>query len=111
MRTITERIRGETIIREETQIQGIVNGRVYVDRGGNLLHQGMIIGTVTVEKGSEANIFGFVKGDVINNGGKLTVFGTVNGTVRTESGTTKIDKDAFIKEQLDLRAAPVAAGR
>jgi hypothetical protein len=104
MRTITERVRGDTIIREETHIQGVVNGRVYVDKGGSLLHQGMIYGTVTVETGGEANIFGFVKGDVINNGGKLTIFGTVNGTVRTEAGSTKVDKEAFIKELVDLRA-------
>ncbi len=111
MRIISERTRGETVIREETQIQGTVNGRVYVDREGILLHQGMIIGNVTVEKGGEANLFGFVKGDVINNGGKLTIFGTVNGTVRTESGVTKIDKDAFIRELLDMRAQAAAPGR
>lgn len=104
MRIITERVRGDTIIREDTQIQGVVNGSVHVDKGGNLLHQGMIYGTVTVETGGEANIFGYVKGDVINNGGKLTIFGAVNGTVRTESGTTKIDKEAFIKDLVDSQA-------
>jgi cytoskeletal protein CcmA (bactofilin family) len=102
MRTITERARGEIIVREDTHIQGIVNGDVHVERGGSLLHQGVINGTVTVE-GGEANIFGFVKGDVVNNGGNLNVFGTVNGTVRTDSGNTKIAKDAFIKEIIDLR--------
>jgi len=111
MKLIAERVKGETIIREDTQIQGIVNGRVYVEKGANLIHMGMIIGTVTVERGAEASIFGFVKGDAINNGGNLNVFGTVNGAVRTESGNTKIDKDAFIKERVDLRAVPVAAGR
>jgi len=104
MRTITGRTKGDLTISEETHIQGIVNGRVYVDRGGILLHQGMIYGTVTVEAGGEANIFGFVKGDVINNGGKLTVFGTVNGAVRTGAGTTRVDKEAFIKELVDIRA-------
>ncbi len=104
MRTISERARGEIIVREDMHIQSIVNGNVHVCAGGTLLHQGMIIGNVLLESGSEANIFGFVKGDVVNNGGKLTIFGTVNGTVRTEAGTTRIDKEAFIKEIIDLQA-------
>lgn len=104
MITIKDRVSGEMLVREDTQVQGIINGRVYVEKGAHLFHYGMINGTVTVDKGSEAQIFGFVKGDVINNGGSLMVFGTVNGAVRTDSGQTKIDKDAFIKEEINLRA-------
>lgn len=104
MRTIKDRVSGDFLINEDTQIQGIINGSVYVEKGAHLFHYGMIKGTVTVDKGSEAQIFGFVKGDVINNGGSLIVFGTVNGAVRTDSGHTKIDKNAFIKEEIKLKA-------
>jgi predicted acyltransferase (DUF342 family) len=103
MITIKDRVSGEMLVREDTQVQGIINGRVYVEKGAHLFHYGMINGTVTVDKGSEAQIFGFVKGDVINNGGSLKVFGTVNGAVRTDSGETKIDKGAFIKEEINMR--------
>jgi cytoskeletal protein CcmA (bactofilin family) len=102
MRVIKERVSGDVMIQEDTQIQGIVSGKVYVGPGANLLHQGMILGALTLERDSEVNLFGFVKGDVVNKGGMLKVFGTVNGTVRTESGNTTITKDAFIKQEMDL---------
>jgi len=102
MKTIKERVSGDVMIEEDTQIQGIVSGKVYVGPGANLLHQGMILGALTLDRDSEVNLFGFVKGDVVNKGGVLNVFGTVNGTVRTEGGKTKIAKDAFIKQEMNL---------
>ena len=102
MKVIKERVSGDVMVLEDTLLQGIVTGKVCVARGANLMHHGMIVGPVTLEPGAEASIFGFVKGDVVNKGGDLRVYGTVNGAVKTEAGSTRIDKDAFIRQEENL---------
>jgi hypothetical protein len=83
---------------------GKTEGDVQVTRGGKLVAGGFIAGTLTVESGGYAYIFGMVgglvvepgaraslrgmcAGDVTNHGGDLTISGTVTGVLRGRSTT------------------------
>jgi hypothetical protein len=83
---------------------GKTEGDVRVTSGGKLIAGGFIAGTLTVESGGYAHIFGMVDGlviepgakaklpgmctgDVTNNGGDPTIRGTVSGALHGRSIT------------------------
>jgi hypothetical protein len=86
---------------------GKTEGGVRVTSGGKLVAGGYIAGTLTVESGGYAYIFGMVgglviepgaraklrgmcMGDVTNHGGDLTISGTVSGALHGRSSTRVI---------------------
>ena len=85
---------------------GKTDGDVRVTNGGKLIAVGFIAGTLTVESGGYAFIFGMVGGLVIEpgakaklpgmctgdvtNGGDLTIRGTVDGDVTNNGGDLTI---------------------
>ncbi|MGX9791813.1 DUF3887 domain-containing protein [Mycobacterium sp. MMS18-G62] len=105
---------------------GKTEGDVRVTRGGKLVAGGFIAGTLTVESGGYAYILGMVgglvmepgaraklpgmcTGDVSNDGGDLTISGTVSGALHGRS-TTRVKPRAKIGrygESIDLQTAEV----
>ena len=98
MKVIRNNIEGNTTINEDTQLHGMVVGLTTVSLNSILQLHGMIIGDLILEESSTVYLHGMVNGNVINNGGYLKVFGTVNGKVIRESGETIIDSNSVIRE-------------
>lgn len=53
-------------------------------------------GTVTVVAGASLVLAGTVSGDVINDGGDVEVYGSIDGRLVYEGGTTYVDSGAAI---------------
>jgi cytoskeletal protein CcmA (bactofilin family) len=82
---------------EELILHGMIEGNVYVSAGAIFVVNGMVIGNIVVEPGGKAIIRGYVIGSVTNQGGVLSIFGTVQGTVHPNSGETNVDQKAVIR--------------
>jgi hypothetical protein len=65
---------------------GFIAGTVTVESGGYALIVGMVGGLV-VQPGAKVNLPGMCTGDATNNGGDLTIRGTVRGTLHGRSLT------------------------
>ena len=98
MKVIRNKIEGNTTINEDTQLHGTIVGSTTVSRNSVLQLHGMVMGDLILEENSTVYLHGMVNGNVINNGGYLEVFGTVNGKVIRESGETIIDFNAAIRD-------------
>ncbi len=81
MQTVNHDVRGPTIIRRDTRLNGAVHGDVTVPPGVHLELNGSIKGNLLVCKGSRAVINGVVRGRVFDEGGAVEIYGLV-GTVR-----------------------------
>jgi len=97
MRIRNDKIEGDTIINEDTQIDGMIVGNTTVAEGIQLKLNGMIVGKLVVAKNSTIQLYGTVDGDVVNEGGRLEVFGTVNGKVFRKDGDTLVDSKAIVR--------------
>ena len=97
MKIVMDKIRGDTIIDEDTQLNGMIVGKTTVSECTQLELNGMVVGNLVLKKASTVYLYGMVVGDVINEGGRLEVFGTVNGIVVRKNGETLIDTRAIIR--------------
>ena len=97
MRVIREKIEGKTVLSEDTELYGMIAGDTRVCENIVLKLHGMVIGKLILETNSVAYLHGMVVGDILNKGGHLEIFGTVNGRVLTENGKTLIDPKASIR--------------
>ena len=100
MRIINDKIEGDTIINEDTQLNGMIVGKTTVAEGIQLELNGMIVGNVVVEKNSAVYLCGEVVGNVVNEGGRLEVFGIVKGKVLRKDGDTFVDSKAIVRHGL-----------
>lgn len=98
MKLIRDIIEGATNIKEDTQLHGMIVGSTTVSNNALFQLHGKIIGDLILIKDCSVYIHGMVNGDVINKGGCLEIFGTVNGKVIRENGETKIDSKAVIQK-------------
>jgi len=89
-------IEGDVEIKEEFRLRGIISGSTQVLRGGILHLHGICTGEVRVDPGGIIYLHGITK-NVLNNGGRVEVFGMITGTLTTLSGNTLIDPDAVIR--------------
>ena len=96
MRVIENKIEGETIIAEDTELRGMIVGSTVVENGITLQLHGMIVGNLILEKSSLVYLYGAISGDITNKGGYLEIHGFVNGKVIREGGETIIDPKAVI---------------
>lgn len=96
MKVMKQRIEGDTILNEDTQLHGMIVGSTTVSENTVLHLHGMIIGNLLLEQSSTVYLHGMVNGDVINRGGRLEVFGIVNGKVIRENGETLVDPKAIV---------------
>ena len=111
MREERGQIAGDLIVAEPLELWGNVGGNVTVREGGKFYLRGSILGNLFVEPGGRVHIYGqihgsvtvfegtklihsgVIKGDLINEGGRLFIErkSKVNGKVRTRSGETKVE--------------------
>lgn len=96
MEVVRYKIEGDTVIQEDTRLQGMIVGSTLVSEDVLLELDGMIIGSLVLEKNSRVNIRGMVNGDVTNRGGYLAIYGMVVGKVIKEAGKTIIDPKAVV---------------
>jgi adenylate cyclase len=76
------KIKGDVRFTEDTDLRGDIKGTATVAEGVALTMRGDISRDLILEKDADAYIRGDVGGDVINNGGRLDMRGTVKGTTR-----------------------------
>lgn len=97
MRIINDKIEGDTSIKEDTQLNGMIVGKTTVAEGIQLDLHGMIVGNLIVGKSSTVHIFGTIVGDAVNDGGRLEVYGVVNGKIFRNAGDTSVDTRAIVR--------------
>ncbi|MDD5038255.1 MAG: polymer-forming cytoskeletal protein [Dehalococcoidales bacterium] len=84
MIVITGINRGEIKIDQDTQLKGIIVGKVIVSGGVYLRIDGTIDGDLILEEGSTVSLRGIVTGNITNRGGSLEILGMLKGSVTTE---------------------------
>ena len=97
MRLFNDKIEGNTSINEDTQLNGMIVGDTTVLENTMFELNGMIVGNLIIKKSSTVYLYGTVTRDVVNEGGRLEVFGTVNGKVFRKDGDTLVDSRAIIR--------------
>lgn len=100
MKIIRDRVEGNTVLTEGTQLLGMIVGNTTVSENALLELHGMIIGNLTLEKGCTVYLHGMVNGDVINKGGFSRFFGIVNGRIVHKSGEMVVDSKALVRNYI-----------
>jgi hypothetical protein len=96
MKTIRSKIEGNTILNEDTELHGMIVGTTTVCEGTVLALHGMVVGDLVLRPDSTVHLHGMVCGDVRNEGGRLDVFGMVQGRVIRADGLTIIHPKAVV---------------
>lgn len=96
MRVENGQIAEDVTINDGLKLHGQITGRTFVERGGELHLYGMCANGLTIKAGGKVLLYGTVNGKVLNEGGDLEIFGMVNGHVQTISGNTIIGPDAVV---------------
>ena len=100
MRKLDGKIEGPFSIDEDLAMHGMITVSALVRSGVKFILHGMITGDLTVEPGARVIIHGAVNGVVINDGGRVEIFGIVDAVVdRSPQAVTVIDPAAQIKGQ------------
>ena len=99
MRVITGKIEGGQIIDDHLVLRGMIVGDVVVQKNGRLELSGMVVGDVQVESNADLIVRGTINGNILNTGGQVSVFGIVNGCLRTTGGKSWIDPNAIVQRQ------------
>lgn len=93
------KIEGDVELKGKLQLNGMITGSATVLDGAVMHLHGMVLKDLTVEQGADVVVRGMVNGTVTNNGGKLSVHGTV-GAVSELSGETYIAPNAIVKNRV-----------
>jgi cytoskeletal protein CcmA (bactofilin family) len=96
MKVIVDKIDGNLLVNEDTQLNGMVIGNVSVEENKTLQLNGMVFGEIVIKPTATVYLNGIVNGRVINGGGHLEIFGIVNGAVVKQKGETIISPEARI---------------
>lgn len=96
MRTVRTNLEGDVVFSRDTTLHGTVSGSARVTPGTLLDLRGVIAGDLTLEPNSVVELRGTVEGNVKNIGGRLEIYGVVNGSVFAHSGQTTVDPKAIV---------------
>lgn len=88
------KIEGDFVVVKDFQLYGMITGNALVKNGGLLQLHGTVAKDLIVEEGGKAVINGTVRGNVINHGGVVDIYGVVNGNV---NGHATIDANAVVQ--------------
>jgi cytoskeletal protein CcmA (bactofilin family) len=88
------KIDGDYAVTKDLQLHGMITGSAIVKNGVLLQLHGTVVNDLIVEKGGTAIINGTVRGNVINRGGNIEIYGVVYGSV---NGPASIDANAVVK--------------
>lgn len=80
MQEINETRNGNIDIRQDVTLNGEINGNV------------------TVHEGNTFIVRGIIKGNLINEGGQVEIYGTVYGSIRRHAGETMVDVSAHVNQ-------------
>lgn len=100
MKVIRDKIEGDIVIKEDTNLYGMIVGLTIVSENTLLQLNGMIIGDLVLKEDSKVFLNGMVNGDIVNKGGHLEIFGMVNGKVVRKKGKTTIDSQAIVRDRV-----------
>lgn len=95
---IREKIENDVTIKEDTVLKGMIVGNVNVIEYTEFHLRGTVVGNLNINENTLVILRGTVNGDVVNNGGKLEIYGMINGRLFKESGETFIDEKAVIED-------------
>lgn len=84
MKHLNGTIQGNWQATEDTEFHGIVTGNAKVLRGVSVAFHGLVSGDLWVEQAARVEVHGTVVGAVVNEGGQVTVWGTV-GRIRGDN--------------------------
>lgn len=88
---------GDVLTTEDITIRGILDGQLSVNAHHNAHIFGIVTKNVIAYKDSAVRINGIVKGDVINKGGIIEIYGIVNGRLTTIDGDTRVSPNAIVR--------------
>ncbi len=96
MRVEEKNIEDDLSLDDELEMRAIIMGRTFVEAGGELRLIGMCARNVTIKEGGRMIVYGTVNGSILNQGGELEVYGMVNGQIKTIGGITNIHGGAVV---------------
>ena len=96
MEIFSGKIEGDEIMQRDLRLLGMITGSATVNSGVSLELSGMVIGDLIVDEGATVELHGMVGGDVTNKGGRLNVYGMIQGRLFKSSGETHVDAKAVI---------------
>src|SRR3954470_22824463 len=92
-----EQVSKHFYVTEHSAFNGRAKAGATVVRRVHLDLSGVVIGDLTIEEGASAEVRGRVIGDIINRG-VISIYGTVEGSVRDEpSGWSYIARSARVR--------------
>lgn len=106
MKAVHDKIDGPFLIKEDTALHGMATGGAVVRGGVRFVLHGMITGDLVIEPKARAIIHGMVNGAILNDGGRVELFGTVDAVAdRSPDAVTVIDPVARIRGRREGRGA------
>lgn len=100
MKIENRKMNGDFKVSEELTLNGTVGGSAIVTDKGLLVLNGVISQDLVLEKGSKAELFGTVNGNIYNKGGEVRIKGAVNGSIYKDAGIIIIESDAKINGKI-----------
>ncbi|EJU14597.1 hypothetical protein LH128_02889 [Sphingomonas sp. LH128] len=98
MKAIHDSIEGPFAIEEDIALYGTIAGDATLVSGIRFILHGTIAGTLTVERGSRAIIHGTVAGRIVNDGGRVELFGMADAIANSSrDAITVIDPRAHVR--------------
>lgn len=93
--------KGDVEIVYDLQLDGMITGNATVKDGIFLQLNGMVGKSLIIESGCSVELNGTVSEDVVNKGGNLEVYGSVNGRLVHQDGSTNINENADISGEIE----------
>lgn len=92
------KIEGPFVVDRDMTVHGMITVAAIVESGCTLRLHGMVTGDLTVRPGATAYVHGMVNGTVLNEGGGVEVYGTVDRVIDANAATTFIHPNARVRE-------------
>lgn len=95
MNRISEKIEKDITIQSNTVLTGMIVGNIEIKNSAEFYVYGTVTGEININKNSKAIIHGIVTGSIFNNG-ECEIYGMINGNLKGNLNTYKIDPKASI---------------
>ncbi len=98
MQIIHGRVESPLVVHSDLEVRGTVAGSLRVSETGAFVLRGVCEGDVVIEVGACAEIWGIIEGNLINRGGRVCLFGLVQGYSQRLGGQTNISCDSVVRK-------------
>jgi hypothetical protein len=102
MQVLHGEFNGALCVTESLALHGTLRRTATVTRGAHFTLGGVSRGDVIIEKDGDAALWGVIKGSVRNRGGRVSIFGVVDGDVETTDGVTWIAPTSLVRGKTQL---------